>query len=112
MLVPNTVKVKPSLKPKPHTKMMAAIIRFLDFDKSTLLSTMFLTPIAEIIPYRMKEIPPIIAVGMVEMALDRLNEKQLVELDEERKAAMVSNLLVVLCGNHDAQPIVNTGSLY
>lgn len=52
------------------------------------------------------------AVGMVEMALDRLNEKQLVELDEERKAAMVSNLLVVLCGNHDAQPVVNSGSLY
>ena len=52
------------------------------------------------------------AVGMVEMALERLNEKQLVELDEERKAAMVSNLLVVLCGNHDAQPIVNSGSLY
>ena len=52
------------------------------------------------------------AVGMVEMALERLNEGDLVELDEERKAAMVSNLLVVLCGNHDAQPIVNTGSLY
>lgn len=52
------------------------------------------------------------AVGMVEMALERLNEKQVVELDEERKAAMVSNLLVVLCGNHDAQPIVNSGSLY
>ena len=52
------------------------------------------------------------AVGMVEMALERLNEGGLVELDEERKAAMVSNLLVVLCGNHDAQPIVNTGSLY
>ncbi len=52
------------------------------------------------------------AVGMVEMALERLNEKQLVELDEERKAAMVSNLLVVLCGNHDAQPVVNSGSLY
>ncbi len=52
------------------------------------------------------------AVGMVEMALQRLNENQLVTLDEERKAAMVSNLLVVLCGNHDAQPIVNTGSLY
>ncbi len=52
------------------------------------------------------------AVGMVEMALDKLSEKQLVELDEERKAAMVSNLLVVLCGNHDAQPIVNSGSLY
>lgn len=52
------------------------------------------------------------AVGMVEMALERLNQKQLVELDEERKAAMVSNLLVVLCGNHDAQPIVNSGSLY
>ncbi len=52
------------------------------------------------------------AVGMVEMALERLNEKALVELDEERKAAMVSNLLVVLCGNHDAQPVVNSGSLY
>ena len=52
------------------------------------------------------------AVGMVEMALNRLNESELVELDEERKAAMVSNLLVVLCGNHDAQPIVNSGSLY
>jgi len=52
------------------------------------------------------------AVGMVEMALDKLNERQIVELDEERKAAMVSNLLVVLCGNTEAQPIVNTGSLY
>ena len=52
------------------------------------------------------------AVGMVEMALDRLNDNDYVTLDEERKAAMVSNLLVVLCGNHDAQPIVNTGSLY
>lgn len=52
------------------------------------------------------------AVGMVEMALERLNGGNLVHLDEERKAAMVSNLLVVLCGNHDAQPIVNTGSLY
>ncbi len=52
------------------------------------------------------------AVGMVEMALERLNEGGMVELDEERKAAMVSNLLVVLCGNHDAQPVVNSGSLY
>ena len=52
------------------------------------------------------------AVGMVEMALDRLKENGTVELDEERKAAMVSNLLVVLCGNHDAQPVVNSGSLY
>ncbi|MBQ7879731.1 MAG: SPFH domain-containing protein [Clostridia bacterium] len=52
------------------------------------------------------------AVGMVEMALERLNQNQLVQLDEERKAAMVSNLLVVLCGNHDAQPVVNAGSLY
>lgn len=52
------------------------------------------------------------AVGMVEMALERLAEKGTVELDEERKAAMVSNLLVVLCGNHDAQPVVNSGSLY
>ena len=52
------------------------------------------------------------AVGMVEMALERLASGGMVELDEERKAAMVSNLLVVLCGNHDAQPIVNSGSLY
>lgn len=52
------------------------------------------------------------AVGMVEMALERLNENGVVELDEERKAAMVSNLLVVLCGNKEAQPIVNSGSLY
>ncbi len=52
------------------------------------------------------------AVGMVEMALERLNERGTIQLDEERKAAMVSNLLVVLCGNKDAQPIVNSGSLY
>lgn len=52
------------------------------------------------------------AVGMVEMALERLSDNHTVELDEERKAAMVSNLLVVLCGNRDAQPIVNSGSLY
>ncbi len=52
------------------------------------------------------------AVGMVEMALDRLSQNDTVKLDEERKAAMVSNLLVVLCGNKDAQPIVNSGSLY
>ncbi len=52
------------------------------------------------------------AVGMVEMALERLNEHNIVDLDEERKAAMVSNLLVVLCGSKDAQPIVNSGSLY
>ncbi len=52
------------------------------------------------------------AVGMVEMALERLSENDTVHLDEERKAAMVSNLLVVLCGNKDAQPVVNSGSLY
>lgn len=52
------------------------------------------------------------AVSMVEMALKKLSENQVVELDEERKAAMVSNLLVVLCGSKDAQPIVNSGSLY
>lgn len=52
------------------------------------------------------------AVGMVEMALDKLSEREIVNLDEERKAAMVSNLLVVLCGNKDTQPIVNSGSLY
>jgi regulator of protease activity HflC (stomatin/prohibitin superfamily) len=52
------------------------------------------------------------AVGMVEMALAKLSEQNIVELDEERKAAMVSNLLVVLCGNKDAQPVVNSGSIY
>jgi regulator of protease activity HflC (stomatin/prohibitin superfamily) len=52
------------------------------------------------------------AVGMVEMALARLSEKGIVELDEERKAAMVSNLLVVLCGDRNVQPVVNTGTLY
>lgn len=52
------------------------------------------------------------AVGMVEMALDQLGQDQVVELDEERKAAMVSNLLVVLCGSKDAQPVVNSGSIY
>lgn len=52
------------------------------------------------------------AVGMVEMALERLSDNNTVQLDEERKAAMVSNLLVVLCGNRDAQPVVNSGSLY
>ena len=52
------------------------------------------------------------AVGMVEMALERLKSSGCVELDEERKAVMVSNLLVVLCGNRDAQPVVNSGSLY
>ncbi len=52
------------------------------------------------------------AVGMVEMALERLSEKEIVSLDEERKAAMVSNLLVVLCGDRNAQPVVNAGTLY
>ncbi|MGW4215132.1 SPFH domain-containing protein [Lentzea sp. NPDC004789] len=52
------------------------------------------------------------AVGMVELALQRLAEQDVVELDEERKAAMVSNLLVVLCGDRSTQPVVNTGSLY
>ena len=52
------------------------------------------------------------AVSMVKMAIDKLNEDEIVNLDEERKAQMVSNLLVVLCGNKDAQPIVNSGSIY
>lgn len=52
------------------------------------------------------------AVGMVEMALEQLSAKQVVELDEERKAQMVSNLLVVLCSEHEAQPVLNTGTLY
>ncbi len=52
------------------------------------------------------------AVGMVEMALEELSKKKIVELDEEKKAAMVSNLMVVLCGERGAQPVLNTGSLY
>jgi len=52
------------------------------------------------------------AVGMVQMALDELRQNQVIDFDEERKAAMVSNLLVVLCGEQDAQPVLNTGSLY
>ena len=52
------------------------------------------------------------AVGMVEMALEQLSAKQVVQLDEERKAQMVSNLLVVLCSEHETQPVVNTGTLY
>jgi len=52
------------------------------------------------------------AVGMVEMALEELSKRSVVELDEERKAAMVSNLLVVLCSEQNTQPVVNTGSLY
>jgi hypothetical protein len=52
------------------------------------------------------------AVSMVKMAIDRLSEEEIVVLDDERKAAMVSNLLVVLCGNKDAQPVVNSGSIY
>jgi hypothetical protein len=52
------------------------------------------------------------AVGMVEMALAQLSAKNVVELDDERRAAMVSNLMVVLCGERDTQPVVNAGSLY
>jgi len=52
------------------------------------------------------------AVGMVELALNRLSEQRIIELDEERKAAMVSNLLVVLCGEQRAQPVLNAGTLY
>ena len=52
------------------------------------------------------------AVGVVEMALERLSSKQIVDLDEKRKANMVSNLLVVLCGDRSAQPVVNTGTIH
>ncbi|MBE6195437.1 MAG: SPFH domain-containing protein, partial [Rikenellaceae bacterium] len=52
------------------------------------------------------------AVSMVKMAIDKLSADEVVELDEERKAAMVSNLLVVLCGDESAQPVVNTGTLH
>ena len=52
------------------------------------------------------------AVGMVEMALDMLSQRDILELDNERKAAMVSNLLVVLCGERATQPVINTGTIY
>ena len=52
------------------------------------------------------------AVGMVQMALERLSKDKIVELDDERRAAMVSNLLVVLCGDRHAQPVINAGTLY
>jgi hypothetical protein len=52
------------------------------------------------------------AVGMVEMALDQLSRKDILRLDEDRKAAMVSNLLVVLCGDRSTQPVINTGTIY
>jgi hypothetical protein len=52
------------------------------------------------------------AVGMVEMALEQLGQKNVVHLDDERRAAMVSNLMVVLCGEQNAQPVLNTGTLY
>jgi regulator of protease activity HflC (stomatin/prohibitin superfamily) len=52
------------------------------------------------------------AVGMVEMALDQLSRKDILRLDEDRKAAMVSNLLVVLCGDRNTQPVINTGTIY
>ena len=52
------------------------------------------------------------AVGMVEMALEMLSKREIVRLDDERKAAMVSNLLVVLCGERSTQPVVNTGTIY
>jgi hypothetical protein len=51
------------------------------------------------------------AVSMVEMALEELGKKQIVDLDDERKAAMVSNLMVILCGDKDASPVLNTGTL-
>jgi len=52
------------------------------------------------------------AVGMVEMALERLSQKEILRLDEDRRATMVSNLLIVLCGERAAQPVINTGTLY
>jgi hypothetical protein len=52
------------------------------------------------------------AVGMVKLAIDKLNDDDIVMLDEERKATMVSNLLVVLCGSRDAQPVINSGTIY
>ena len=73
--VPPITKVRPFENPRPHTSMTAAMIRFLDLVKSTLFSTMFLTPMAEIIPYRMKLTPPMIAEGSEPMMADILGMK-------------------------------------
>ncbi len=113
----NTVEIAEQLKREIHERLAQAGV---DVPEARISHLAYAPEIAEamlrrqqasaIIAARQKIVDG--AVGMVEMALDKLSEKKIVVLDEERKAAMVSNLLVVLCSEHAATPVVNAGTLY
>ncbi len=113
----NTVEVADDLKSEIQARLSKAGVRALEARLSHLAyapeiaaAMLQRQQASAIIAARQKIVEG--AVGMVEMALERLQKKKVVEMDEERKAAMVSNLLVVLCGERAAQPVLNTGSLY
>ncbi len=113
----NAVAVSDDLKSEIHARLSKAGVRVLEARISHLAYAPEIAAVmlqrqqaSAIIAARQKIVEG--AVGMVEMALARLKQQNVVELDEERKAAMVSNLLVVLCGERAAQPVLNTGSLY
>jgi regulator of protease activity HflC (stomatin/prohibitin superfamily) len=113
----NTVEVADQLRREIHDRLMAAGVDVLEARISHLA---YASEIAHAMLQRQQATAIIAArqkivegaVGMVEMALARLSEQKIVELDEERKAAMVSNLLVVLCSDRSATPVVNAGTLY
>ncbi len=113
----NTAEVAEDLKSEIHARLSKAGVRVLEARISHLAYAPEIAAVmlqrqqaSAIIAARQKIVEG--AVGMVEMALARLQREKVVEMDEERKAAMVSNLLVVLCGERAAQPVLNTGSLY
>jgi regulator of protease activity HflC (stomatin/prohibitin superfamily) len=113
----NTAEVADDLKSEVHARLSKAGVRVLEARISHLAYAPEIAAVmlqrqqaSAIIAARQKIVEG--AVGMVEMALARLQREKVVEMDEERKAAMVSNLLVVLCGERAAQPVLNTGSLY
>ncbi len=113
----NAAAVADDLKSEIHARLSKAGVRVLEARLSHLAYAPEIAAVmlqrqqaSAIIAARQKIVEG--AVGMVEMALARLQREKVVEMDEERKAAMVSNLLVVLCGERAAQPVVNTGSLY
>ncbi len=110
-------KISESLKKEVHDRLLKAGVKVIEARISHLayapeIATTMLRrqQATAVIAARKKVVEG--AVGMVEMALDQLSEKDIVELDDERKASMVSNLLVVLCSDDSAQPVVNAGSLY
>jgi regulator of protease activity HflC (stomatin/prohibitin superfamily) len=113
----NTAEVADDLKSEIHARLSKAGVRVLEARLSHLAYAPEIAAVmlqrqqaSAIIAARQKIVEG--AVGMVEMALARLQREKVIEMDEERKAAMVSNLLVVLCGERAAQPVLNTGSLY